>query len=636
MNIKKILSYAFGIFFLVNGIWSLFGGSADYVRAGLLNLSLAFLILPSFNYLCGLLNKRFTIVGKVILGVGTFIIYSIPVYIEEPTIAEMVCVMFLSAVFFWYFIFAVNPKKISDINNRILEEESDKTDIFHKLSNVVIKRRNEKIISIIEKENKVRDTFKNLDIFSSVIISRMIGESKEKSISRNNYDMPKIDIEKLIISFYLDMVMIKNEGELNSLYTTQYYMSKINNDCSELSKYIKKTIKDILPPENKGRYIEFYNNYLNTMLGTMKAFVDSKYYRNILKNEGQEYSDELFFNSNSLDIRFRDAYAYLIDVLATSTCIAKELFVRDQVKQLNSESEFYKIIANMLNEIKDIDTIIKKSKPIYDEFYKSSLGYVEDEMLYIIAIDIMTNNMKNIQNSEEDEKVLAVLNREEKINDISEINKYLEKWILSVAYTYRNLEIEKLTVIKIYKEINKDNTNLLLYSLGEVKRLSKLYYDSVDHNEKKSDKDRYLKGDFNKEKKEFSEMNNLNSISSGTEFELYLVKIFKELGYKVKHCGKTGDQGADLIVEIDKYKYAVQAKFYTGNLGNTPIQEISGALKYYEANQGVVITNSKFTKRAVELAKVNNVILIDGDALNRLIGYTFDDSIKDDILKKFE
>ena len=66
------------------------------------------------------------------------------------------------------------------------------------------------------------------------------------------------------------------------------------------------------------------------------------------------------------------------------------------------------------------------------------------------------------------------------------------------------------------------------------------------------------------------------------------------------------------------------------------MQEIAGALKYYNANQGVVVTNSEFTSGAKDLAKANNVILIDGRNLKRLIDYAFEEDHSSDVLKKFE
>ena len=59
-------------------------------------------------------------------------------------------------------------------------------------------------------------------------------------------------------------------------------------------------------------------------------------------------------------------------------------------------------------------------------------------------------------------------------------------------------------------------------------------------------------------------------------------------------------------------------------------------MKFYNANQGVVVTNSEFTPGAEELAKANNIILIDGKDLKKLADYTFEEDHSDDVLQKFE
>ena len=147
---------------------------------------------------------------------------------------------------------------------------------------------------------------------------------------------------------------------------------------------------------------------------------------------------------------------------------------------------------------------------------------------------------------------------------------------------------------------------------------------------------RYLNSDFSKEKIEISILHDFKYITSGREFEWFLEKLFKFLGYNAVHNGKSGDQGADLILRKNNYVYAVQAKYYTGKLSNKPIQEVVGSLKYYNANQGVVVTNSEFTKGAQELAKANKVILINGKALKDLINSVSRINTNVDILKRFE
>lgn len=102
---------------------------------------------------------------------------------------------------------------------------------------------------------------------------------------------------------------------------------------------------------------------------------------------------------------------------------------------------------------------------------------------------------------------------------------------------------------------------------------------------------------------------------SGEEFEQYLKKRFEKMGYKVTTTPASGDYGADLICENKDGTIVVQAKRYEGNVGTAAVQEVVAARDYYEADECMVITNSFFTKNAVNLAESNEVILIDRDNL---------------------
>lgn len=105
----------------------------------------------------------------------------------------------------------------------------------------------------------------------------------------------------------------------------------------------------------------------------------------------------------------------------------------------------------------------------------------------------------------------------------------------------------------------------------------------------------------------------------GVQFEYYLKALFKSLGFNVQMTATTGDFGADLILKRNDKKIVVQAKRYSKSVGIKAVQEVISAVKLYEANEAWVVTNSTFTKAAVELAKVNDVILVDRDKLVELI-----------------
>ncbi len=105
---------------------------------------------------------------------------------------------------------------------------------------------------------------------------------------------------------------------------------------------------------------------------------------------------------------------------------------------------------------------------------------------------------------------------------------------------------------------------------------------------------------------------------SGKEFECYLKAHFEKLGYRVKLTKDSGDFGADLVCRKDSEITIIQAKRYNKKVGIAAIQEISAARAYYKADKCMVVTNSFYTKAAVELAKSNNVELWDRNNINTL------------------
>ena len=109
------------------------------------------------------------------------------------------------------------------------------------------------------------------------------------------------------------------------------------------------------------------------------------------------------------------------------------------------------------------------------------------------------------------------------------------------------------------------------------------------------------------------------STLSSSDFENLLYRLFTAIGYAVQKTGKTGDQGGDLIANLNGQRIVIQAKCYTSTVGNAAVQEAVAAQKFYDSNKVMVVTNSSFTKEAIELAEVNNVELIGGGKLSELL-----------------
>ncbi len=117
-------------------------------------------------------------------------------------------------------------------------------------------------------------------------------------------------------------------------------------------------------------------------------------------------------------------------------------------------------------------------------------------------------------------------------------------------------------------------------------------------------------------RKSLQEIDQMN----GYEFEKYMKEMYAFLGYSVKHTPYVGDQGADLILKsTDGEKTAVQVKCYSGNVPNKAVQEVVASMKLYGCTKGAVVTNSYFTNASIELAKANDIELIDRKKLSEMV-----------------
>jgi len=96
---------------------------------------------------------------------------------------------------------------------------------------------------------------------------------------------------------------------------------------------------------------------------------------------------------------------------------------------------------------------------------------------------------------------------------------------------------------------------------------------------------------------------------SGVEFERFALAHFKRKGYRAKDTPKQSDYGGDLVLQKDGRTVVVQAKRWGGVVGIKAVQEVLGALNYYGADKGIVLTNSDFSENAYELARRSRVEL---------------------------
>jgi restriction system protein len=106
---------------------------------------------------------------------------------------------------------------------------------------------------------------------------------------------------------------------------------------------------------------------------------------------------------------------------------------------------------------------------------------------------------------------------------------------------------------------------------------------------------------------------------TGEEFEARLASVFEVLGAEVVRTGRSGDFGADLVVERGGTRTVVQAKRRGAPVGIDAVQQVIGARRYYDADGATVVTNSSFTRAALSLAEAAGVEVVDRHALVGLL-----------------
>lgn len=97
---------------------------------------------------------------------------------------------------------------------------------------------------------------------------------------------------------------------------------------------------------------------------------------------------------------------------------------------------------------------------------------------------------------------------------------------------------------------------------------------------------------------------------TGHEYEHFVSEIINELGYESYVTKGSGDQGVDVIAEVNNYKIAIQCKHYNSKVSNKAIQEIHAAKGIYDCDFALVVSNNDYTKSAREAAAKLDVNLL--------------------------
>ena len=113
------------------------------------------------------------------------------------------------------------------------------------------------------------------------------------------------------------------------------------------------------------------------------------------------------------------------------------------------------------------------------------------------------------------------------------------------------------------------------------------------------------------------------------DFENLVKTLLIKMGFNAATTKTSGDGGIDIIAineqAIVRGKYVIQCKKYaTGNnVGEPVIRELYGVMHAENANKGILITTSDFSKQAITFSQDKAIELINGSSLLNLLSEHF-------------
>ena len=85
---------------------------------------------------------------------------------------------------------------------------------------------------------------------------------------------------------------------------------------------------------------------------------------------------------------------------------------------------------------------------------------------------------------------------------------------------------------------------------------------------------------------------------TGVRFEEYIIVLLEHRGYRVRHTGRSGDNGVDIIAEKEKQKHAVQVKRQKFPVSRRAVSDAVAGKALHNCTGAMVITNNMFTSGA--------------------------------------
>lgn len=394
----------------------------------------------------------------------------------------------------------------------------------------------------------------------------------------NEFDIKTTEFSKLIrLGFENYKSNVKELKKLNSYIIDDNYNSKQNleNYLTQYDEYTANMIANCMYEDlDLSHNLIFLKEHPEFKIIELKNTIKTFYQDYNKKYIMQEYIKQAIKNT------FTKYFTY-----------------ENELSAIEENKDLSKMLNNSIYKFDNFEIIAEKTHELFLDFYEmTEKDFPLSQYCELLRVYMSTKN-----------KHFDIYNLEELSLDIDITSTNLKQILDNVIENkiYNTYEIDKLVTSLTYHKLSSyEYLPLAIKSIEEIpSNIAKI--------KKVSLKEDLLTNDYNNKQITIDDID----LMSGVEFENFLYKYFKKLGYKCETTKASGDQGVDLIAIKGESRIAIQAKCYSSSVGNHAVMEAIAGMKYYKANQCMVITNSHFTKTAKDLAQVNNVVLWDRKTL---------------------
>ena len=364
----------------------------------------------------------------------------------------------------------------------------------------------------------------------------------------------------------------------NEVQLTHYFSVESVDEYKNVGELIKNRLNIEVDYSNNGYYFNKLSNFVvpnstdkiqNDFINNVISFANVEAVKLILINETPSYDEYKGMPHLLLPI---------ITEYSKSTNTINWL-----VQEMNDRLKLFSLFE--CKSIESYNKLIEKNQEYMKEnqAYESEEGEIVQPVLEINGLGVKKEKLPFI---------VVVVNEFYYMNNNSDIDEKMIRLLLNSTICgiyfvlFSKFSVKNLTIGK------KED---LLEIVGE-EDLKKIFY--------------------NQQQKKI----NISDNYDGYRFEAFCGELLKNEGFtNIRVTKSSNDYGADVLAEKDDVKYAIQCKRYSNSVGLKSVQEVIASKSVYNCHVAVVMTNSYFTKSAIELAAKNGVLLWGGDKLSKMI-----------------